>query len=226
MRENYPLEQDAIRVRPAQEGDLEAVAAILVEAFRSMFEAALAERVDRAERIVAQTIALEVPRGLPGLYVAEVKLPTASEGDTGDQTCRRVAGTIALRRRSDPEPSDWNASGILFGELGLWGGLRAMFYFSLLDQSCRRDEVYVSDVAVAPDMRQRGIGRALLRHAEQVARSWGKAALVLDVTARNEGAIRLYERMGYHVQRRRRPLLACWLLKERAWVRMRKELFG
>ena len=99
-----------------------------------------------------------------------------------------------------------------------------MFYFSLLDQPCGHEEVYVSDVAVAPGMRRRGVGEALLAHAEKIAHSWGKKALVLDVTARNEAAIRLYERRGYTVQRRRRPLLARWLLKEGEWVTMRKVL--
>jgi ribosomal protein S18 acetylase RimI-like enzyme len=210
MSENPSPEQAPIRVRPACERDLETVAAILVESFRSKFEVALAERADRALHIVAQTMALEVPRGLPGLYVATV--------------ARRVVGTITLRRQSDPDASDWDATGILFAELGLWGGLRAMFYFSLLDQSCGRNEVYVSDVATAPDMRRQGVAGAMLRHAEKMARSWGKTALVLDVTAHNEGAIHLYERLGYTVQRWRRPLLAGWLLKEKEWVRMRKDL--
>lgn len=210
MSEKHTLEQGSIRVRPAREADLEAAAAIMVEGFRRKFAAALAARVDRAERIVARTLALDVPRGLPGLYVAEV--------------ARRVVGTIALRRESDPIPSDWDAASILFAELGLWGGLRAMFYFSLLEQPCGRGEVYVSDVVVAPDMRSRGVGEALLQQAEKVARCWEKEALVLDVAADNAGAIRLYERMGYTVQRRRRPLLAGWLLQEGEWVRMRKVL--
>jgi ribosomal protein S18 acetylase RimI-like enzyme len=200
----------AIRVRPAREADIAAAAAILVEGFRSKFEAAFDERVDRAESVVARTLALEAPRGLPGLFVAE------ADG--------QVVGTVALRRHSDPDAPEWDSAGILFDELGLWGGLRAMFYFSLLDQPCGWQEVYVSDVAVAGPVRRRGVGQALLRHAETVARSWGKQALVLDVTARNEAARQLYRKLGYIEQRLRRSLLAHWLLKEGEWVRMRKEL--
>ena len=135
-----------------------------------------------------------------------------------------MAGTIALRRQSDPDVSEWDSAGILFDELGLWGGLRAMFYFSLLDQPCGRQEVYVSDVAVATPVRRRGVGQALLQHAERVARTWGKKALVLDVTAQNEPARQLYRRLGYIEQRLRRSLLARWLLKEGEWVRMHKSL--
>jgi len=212
MGEN-PSREDStsvIRVRPAREADIAAVAAILVEGFRSKFEAAFDERVDRAESVVARTLALGASRGLAGLFVAEL------EG--------RVAGTVALRRQSDPDVPEWDSAGILFSELGLWGGLRAMFYFSLLDQPCGRQEVYVSDVAVAAPLRRRGVGQALLHHAEKVARTWSKSALVLDVTAQNEAARQLYRRLGYTEQRLRRSLLARWLLKEGEWVRMRKDL--
>jgi ribosomal protein S18 acetylase RimI-like enzyme len=133
-------------------------------------------------------------------------------------------GTIGLRRREDPEVPFWPAASILVEELGLWGGLRAMVYLSLLDQSTGRRELYVADVAVAPQFRRRGVGQALMRHAEEMARAWDKRALVLDVSTGNEAACRLYEQLGYEVQRTRRSLLTGWLLGERSWYRMRKDL--
>ncbi len=200
----------AIRVRPARESDLPAVGQILAEGFHGKFAAAFGERADRTARIIARTLALEAPYGLPGLFVAE-----------GDGT---VVGTIALRRQNDPSLAEWESMGILFAELGLWGAIRALFHFSLLDQPIGREEVYVSDVAVSEPWRRRGVGRALLEHAERVAREWGKQALALDVSARNTPALELYRRLGYGEQRRRHPLLTRWLLNEPEWVRMRKEL--
>lgn len=200
-----------LRVRPATWNDLEAVAAILVEGFGDKFRAAFGEKIDRAQTIIARTLAAEAEgHSLRGLFVAE----------QGGQ----VVGTIAVRRREDPEVPFWPATAVLFEELGLLGGLRALFYLSLLDQPCRRNEAYISDVAVAAPMRRHGIGTALLLKAEEVARGWGKRALVLDVSARNEPAIQLYRRLGYRLERRRTAWLAGLLLGESRWLRLRKEL--
>ncbi len=203
---------EPVQVRPACPEDLEAVSAILVEAFRSKFEAAFRGRMDRAERIVARTLQAEMRRGLSGLYVAE--------------RAGRVVGTLSLRRREDPETASWAATAILFQELGLGGGLRAMFYLSLVDQPIGRKDVYVSDVAVERPFRRQGIARTMLYYAEKVARLWGKKALVLDVSARNEPARRLYLSLGYTEERVRRSLLTRWLLQMEEWVRMRKVLEG
>lgn len=199
---------EQITIRPARPSDLERVAAILVEGFYSKFKAAFRGRLDRAERVIARTLELEADRGLPGLYVAQV----------GGE----VAGTLALRRRGQPDPPFPSATAILVEELGVWGGLRAMVYLSLLEQPFGRDEVYVSDVAVAGEFRRRGVGRAIMLEAETVARSWRKGALVLDVSAQNEAALRLYEGLGYSRERVRRSRLTRWLLGVGEWVRMRK----
>jgi len=201
---------DPVRVRPARARDLEAVSTILVGSFETKFVAAFGKQHDRAERILTRILELEVPRGLPGFYVAEL------EG--------QVAGTIALRRYRQPDMPFLSSMGILFEELGLWGGLRAIFCLSLLDQSTRRDEVYVSDVAVAAASRRRGVGQALMQHAEEVGQNWGKRALVLDVSAENEGARQLYRRLGYQETKRTRSLLTRWMLGIGVWVRMRKEI--
>ena len=149
-------------------------------------------------------------RGLPGLYVAEI----AGE----------IAGTIALRRREGPEVEGWPATAILFQEVGLLRGLRAMFYLSLLDQPCGREEVYVSDVAVAASFRRRGVGQALMLQAEQVTSAWGKRAMVLDVNVENQPARRLYRRLGYSEEKVRYSFLAGWLLGMGEWLRMRKKV--
>lgn len=201
---------EPIQVRPARTKDAAAAAEILVEGFRSMFEAAYGRRRDRAERVVARTLELEIRRGASGLHVAEL------DG--------RIVGTVALRRRGQPEAPVWPTTAILFEELGLLTGFRAMFYLSLLDQPVGRQEAYVSDVAVAPEWRRRGVGRAMMEKMEGLARSWGKRACVLDVNAKEEGARHFYLRLDYHEERKRRSLLTAWLLGTGEWVRMRKEI--
>jgi aminoglycoside 6'-N-acetyltransferase len=55
-------------------------------------------------------------------------------------------------------------------------------------------------LAVAPGWRGRGVGTALMRAAEDWARAQGAERMVLDLDVHNEGAQRLYERLGYEVE--------------------------
>ena len=59
------------------------------------------------------------------------------------------------------------------------------------------DYAYVSDVAVNPDQRGRGIGRSLLDAAERHARENGSTWLRISVLAQNRIAAGLYERFGF-----------------------------
>lgn len=56
---------------------------------------------------------------------------------------------------------------------------------------------YVSDLVVLPAHRSRGIGRALLEHAEALARRLGTARLEIGVLSKNPGAARLYRDFGF-----------------------------
>lgn len=59
------------------------------------------------------------------------------------------------------------------------------------------DELRVMNVAVAPEMRRRGIARALVERAMAAGREGGAERALLEVRASNEGARRLYERLGF-----------------------------
>jgi GNAT superfamily N-acetyltransferase len=52
-------------------------------------------------------------------------------------------------------------------------------------------------IAVLDDARDRGVGTTLMAAAEEWARGRGARTVVLDTSARNTDAIRLYERLGY-----------------------------
>ena len=59
------------------------------------------------------------------------------------------------------------------------------------------DSYYICGVAVLPTYRNRGIGQQLLALAEQQASTKGLDTLSLIVFEQNEGAKRLYDRLGY-----------------------------
>ena len=70
------------------------------------------------------------------------------------------------------------------------------------------DRVYVSEVHVSEKCRGQGIGHLLLATVEAEAREMGVPALSIHAEADNAGAIRLYEREGYRMERvqLRKPL--------------------
>ena len=66
------------------------------------------------------------------------------------------------------------------------------------------DEGYITNVAVAPQYRRRGIASALLGVFDRFARGNRLAFLTLEVRASNAAAIALYEKLGYRRAGRRK----------------------
>jgi ribosomal-protein-alanine N-acetyltransferase len=66
------------------------------------------------------------------------------------------------------------------------------------------DEVHVTNVAVHPDLRRRGVGRALLSAVLDDARQRKLRLVVLEVRPSNVVALGLYESFGFRVVGRRR----------------------
>lgn len=65
---------------------------------------------------------------------------------------------------------------------------------------------YVNVLAVFAEYRGKGVGRALLAHADTLGRAAGTRGMAIVVASENSGAMRLYRRDGY-VERARRPLV-------------------
>lgn len=59
------------------------------------------------------------------------------------------------------------------------------------------DEGEITNVAVAPKRRQRGIGELLIREMKKEAANHAVSRIVLEVRVSNHSAIRLYERSGF-----------------------------
>ncbi len=58
-------------------------------------------------------------------------------------------------------------------------------------------------VSVKDSFRGRGIGTLLMKSAEDFARAHNARRIELDVLSKNEGAVHLYERLGYVMEGRR-----------------------
>lgn len=72
----------------------------------------------------------------------------------------------------------------------------------LPDEVTALPQAFIAYMAVEPEFRGRGAGRALLAAAEAEARQRRLPHLTLMVTEENEAARRLYERDGFQTERR------------------------
>ena len=61
---------------------------------------------------------------------------------------------------------------------------------------------WICSLAVAADQRRRGVGAALVRHAEQALASRGCAKVNLQIVSSNAEVIGFYEKLGYSVEPR------------------------
>lgn len=59
------------------------------------------------------------------------------------------------------------------------------------------DVAYITNLAVAPDFRRQGIGKALLTKALETCRSMDISSVTLEVRESNKIAISLYRRFGF-----------------------------
>lgn len=84
------------------------------------------------------------------------------------------------------------------------------------------NEYYVSSLAVYPEFRGSKLGTNLLLRAEEEAKRCGAEKSALDVDVDNQGAIKLYNRLGYSMVGK--PMRAKINRKNFAFFRMYKKL--
>jgi ribosomal protein S18 acetylase RimI-like enzyme len=70
---------------------------------------------------------------------------------------------------------------------------------ALIEMAPSADHLLIVNIAVAPNHQGRGHGRALMAHAEEVARTLNLSEMRLYTNALFAENIRLYSRLGYRV---------------------------
>ena len=85
----------------------------------------------------------------------------------------------------------------LLADLGLFRALNAAFWLALLERKPGPGELLMDGIVVRSDWRGQGVGTQLFEELERFARVSDLTSIRLDVIDTNEGARRLYERLGF-----------------------------
>jgi ribosomal protein S18 acetylase RimI-like enzyme len=80
-------------------------------------------------------------------------------------------------------------------------GEKTVAYLSVEVYRAPEAYIYLDDLSVTAEYRNRGVGTALLREAEACSRRIGVPRIIFHVEKTNRGARRLYERLGYRILR-------------------------
>jgi ribosomal protein S18 acetylase RimI-like enzyme len=83
-----------------------------------------------------------------------------------------------------------------------------------------KDDYYLQSIAVSRQMRGKGLGQRLMKHSSEIAIDKGSKTLSLDVSSKNETAIKSYKKFGMEVS-------SCWpnvLKLPSVFTRMEKKL--
>lgn len=115
-----------------------------------------------------------------------------------------LADVAALERLCFSEPWSEKSLELLLGDAAIayvceQDG-RAVAYAGMM---LAVDEGQITNVAVHPDYRRRGLGRELMAAIAADARARGFLQIALEVRASNHAAILLYERDGYVIAGKR-----------------------
>ena len=76
--------------------------------------------------------------------------------------------------------------------------VRAMDSTRLM-QAPKRDELYLANFGVSPELRGTGIGSKIIKHKIAEAKDQGYRLMSLDVSTQNPKAEALYQRLGFVV---------------------------
>ena len=141
--------------------------------------------------------------------VAEAFLQPASEFSFENVTfVERSGRVVAMVSSFGAEAKRGFSERPLREAAGRWRMLRmaalaapGLGLFAFLDRFGEQDH-YLQAISVDPSERGGGLGRRLIAQVEARARAEGCEGLTLHVAEGNEGARRLYERLGFQAQER------------------------
>jgi ribosomal protein S18 acetylase RimI-like enzyme len=197
-----------VNIRDYNYGDLSQVASLLADSFR--------EDINRIARLPHDKMAefiIEVgevfPSPFPGYVVAE------NDG--------KIVGVMVLRWPKQEIPKNK----LRFSKAlryGLPAVIKLIVERYLFPEKPGKETCHVAELAVEENARKKGIGATLLEYGKSMAKEKGLKKYTLHVDAENKPALRLYERIGFELVKKKKNILARWLLGVKIWYFMSQDI--
>lgn len=192
-----------LTIRPAYTGDIPAIARLMVQLFHAEMPGTLRGSLDAQEALLRFTL----ERSSNAMFRRYIVVNTADH----------VLGTASLRLARDRliasmPPGTMREARKLLGMIEACRLFSALVRSSLAPETALNgQEAFIHSVVVEEQARGHGVGAWLISEIERTARLEGARAAKLRVVVGNEGAKRLYQRLGYRVIGRT-PSQLDWLL--------------
>ena len=202
------MTEEEIILREFQTGDLRQVANITASSFRdSLLKLKNLPEGEMADFLIETGEVFPFP--FPGYIVAE------SNGE--------ILGVIMLTWRNQNQPrARFQISKIL--RYGWLTTIKLLVMRYLFPEKASKGTCHVSEIAVKQQARRKGIAMKLLCYGKEIALKNGLFKYTLNVDASNISAFNLYKKMGFKIEKKRRNLLARWLMGVKEWYFMSQPL--
>ena len=185
-----------VNIRDFNNDDLSQVASLVASSFREDINRIVKLPDDKMAEFIIE-VGEVFPFPFPGYVVAE------SDGE--------IMGVMILR---------WPKQEVLKNKLrlskalryGLPATIKLIVMRYLFPERPGEETCHVAELAVKENVRKKGIGTALLEYGKGVAKEKGLKKYTLHVDAENKPAPRLYQRTGFELVKKKKNILARWLL--------------
>jgi len=165
--------------------------------------------------------------GLPAYLWARMAEPGESVRDVGIRRAQREEGAFSYRNAIVGDADSVGGEGAIAALIGyaepdapepIDADTPPMFVPLQELENLTPSTWYINVLATYPEHRNRGHGARLIAIAEQIARASNLKGMSLIVSDANHGAIRLYERLGYHRAATRPMVKEEWKNPGQNWV--------